>query len=112
MLKDHACEMDEALRGTPAIGLGEVQEGHVLVNIVLVLGALLWGISQVGRGAAVDVGLQQLPSSHLQPPWTHALMRLHNCLHLRMYLHWAKSTNLSFDLGSVLRSICQPSDRI
>ena len=65
---------------TPAISLLQVQQGHVLVDVVRVSGTLLSRVLQVGCGTPVDVGLQQLACSYLQLAWAYALVRLHNCL--------------------------------
>ena len=59
----------------PAVGVQDLKQGELLVHVVLEARPLLRRVGQVAGGAAVDVGLQQLPRGYLQAAWRQALMR-------------------------------------
>lgn len=66
---------------TSALRVGHAELSHDLVGVVLVARSLLLGIAQVGRGAAVGVGIQQLPTVDLQLARLDVGMRLPDALH-------------------------------
>ena len=69
---------------TPATGIAvHAEQSHLLVSVVLVALAFAFRVGQVGRRAAVYVGVQQLPAVHTHPHGTQALMRALDALHHR-----------------------------
>ena len=69
--------------GSPpgAFVVQELQECHLLVNIVLIAGALLGRVFEVRGRASVDVGVQKLSLVDFQGPRLQVLVGLVDALH-------------------------------
>ena len=76
-MKDHTKQC------VPALCVKDLEQRHVLVRVVLEACTLLRRVCEVGCGAAIDVGFQQLARSCFELPWRQALMRCPDSLHMR-----------------------------